>query len=132
MDNTFYCLIVGSRSYSDYSEFKRIVDYLLSNKENIIIVSGGANGADSLAKLYATEKGYEFLEFPADWNTYGKRAGYIRNEQMHEYIAKYAQRGCIAFWDGQSTGTTHNFSLAKKYKNPIRVFNVVNKQFLNL
>lgn len=132
MDNTFYCLIVGSRSYSDYSEFKRIVDYLLSNKENIIIVSGGANGADSLAKLYATEKGYEFLEFPADWNTYGKRAGYIRNEQMHQYISQHTQRGCIAFWDGQSTGTTHNFSLAKTYKNPIRVFNVVNKQFLDL
>lgn len=43
---------------------------------------------------------------------------------MHQYIAHAAYRGVVAFWDGQSKGTMHNFELAKKYRNPIRIVRV--------
>ena len=65
--NKFYLLIAGSRNFEDYRLLKEITDYTLRNRnENIVIVSGGARGADTLAKQYAYEKQYEYLEFKAD------------------------------------------------------------------
>ncbi len=117
----FYCLVVGSRTFEDYELMKNKLDYFLSNHgKKVVIVSGGAKGADSLAKRYAKDKGFEYVEFPADWENLGKTAGYIRNEQMHKYISKAAKRGVVAFWDGESKGTAHNFTLAKRYSNPIK------------
>lgn len=118
---TFFCLVVGSRNFSDYALMETKLDRYLSNFSKIIIVSGGARGADTLAKEYARRKGYGYREFPANWNTYGKSAGYIRNEEMHKYISHARCRGVVAFWDGQSKETAHNFELAKQYNNPIRV-----------
>lgn len=117
----FYCLIVGSRTFNDYELLKRKTDYFLQNYQDIVIVSGGARGADTLAKKYAQEKEYKYIEFTADWNTHGKSAGYIRNEQMHKFLSEHKLRGCIVFWDGNSKGTKHNFALAKKYTTPIKI-----------
>ena len=115
-------LVVGSRSFSDYELLKATLDKLLPHTD-IEVVSGGAKGADSLAERYAKEKGYILKIFPADWNKYGKRAGYIRNAEMHEYISKSDERICIAFWDGESKGTQHNFDLAKRYGNHLEIVN---------
>lgn len=118
---TFYCLIVGSRTFNDYELLRRKTDYFLQNHQDIVIISGGARGADTLAKRYAEEKKYKYIEFPADWNLYGKSAGYIRNEQMHKFLSEHNPRGCIAFWDGESKGTKHNFELVKKYCTPLKI-----------
>ncbi|MBQ6856919.1 MAG: DUF2493 domain-containing protein [Lachnospiraceae bacterium] len=121
---TFYCMIVGSRNFFNYEKLREISDMYLSeimNAADIIIVSGGARGADSLAEQYAKERRSQFLVFKADWENLGRHAGMERNEQMHQFIAQYPYRGIIAFWDGSSRGTAHNFILAKKYKNPIRI-----------
>ena len=50
--------------------------------DTFTIISGNARGADKVGKYLA--KLYELpLEiYPADWNQYGKQAGYIRNTQM--------------------------------------------------
>lgn len=119
----FYLLIAGSRSFNNYELLKERCDFFLQNQKGTIhIVSGGAKGADTLAERYAKERGYELHVFPADWNKYGNRAGYIRNEEMHKFIAKASyKRGVVCFWDGQSKGTAHNFELSKKYNNPLRV-----------
>lgn len=121
---SFFCLVVGSRGFTDYPLLEAKLDHYLVNFPRVIIVSGGARGADSLARQYAKRKGYGYREFPAKWDIYGKSAGYIRNEAMHQYIAHVAYRGVVAFWDGQSKGTMHNFELAKKYRNPIRIVRV--------
>ena len=122
----FYCLVVGSRSFNDYKLLKEKLDYFLQNYKNIHIVSGGAKGADTLAERYAKENGYQMHIFPANWDKYGKSAGYKRNEQMHQFISQYSKRGCICFWDGKSKGTQHNFSLAEKYSNQLRVILIPN------
>ncbi len=121
MDNIFYCLIVGSRSFNDYKCLKFNCDSLLINQQNICVVSGGARGADSFAEQYAKEKGYDLKIFKANWNLFGKQAGFIRNEEMHKYISQFNKRGVIAFWDGQSKGTEQNFQLSKKYNNEIKI-----------
>lgn len=117
----FYCLVVGSRTFRDYGLLAEKLDALLCNQSEVTIVSGGAKGADSLAEEYAEDRGYECVVFPAYWNEYGKVAGYIRNKEMHAFIAQFEKRGCVAFWNGQSKGTRHNFELAKKYNTPLRV-----------
>lgn len=103
-------IIAGGRDFADYAFLKEKADSILKNVKSISIVSGGANGADSLGERYAQENEYELIRMPANWDKYGKRAGYLRNEDM----AKIAD-ACICFWDGKSRGTGHMIQLAKKY-----------------
>lgn len=70
--------IVGSRTFLDYEKFKISIDPHLPYIKQII--SGGANGADSLAARYATENNIPLLVFEADWINNGKSAGMIRNK----------------------------------------------------
>ena len=117
----FFCLVVGSRSFTNYNLFVQKMDMVLSKiDKRIIIVSGGAKGADALAERYAEEKGHKLYVIQADWER-GANAGYERNEEMHRFIAAHPNRGCIAFWDGKSKGTTHSFELAKKIRKPAKV-----------
>ena len=131
----FALLVVGSRTVTDYDFVKEKIDQATApyrNSHEILIVSGGADGADSLAERYARENGLSMKVMKADWGKYGKRAGYIRNEQMHRFIAGYSRRGCLAFWDGKSRGTQHSFSLAEKFSNPIKVIMCANGTGANI
>lgn len=120
----FFCLVVGSRTFDNYPLMEKKLDHLLQNKApKVVIVSGHARGADSCAEKYAKERGYLLKVFPAQWDKYGKSAGYKRNLQMHEFIAKFKDRGCVAFWKDQSKGTAHNFGLAEKFGTNIVIIN---------
>lgn len=46
------------------------------------VISGKAKGADTLAIDWAVVNWLTWDEYPADWEKYGKSAGYIRNQQM--------------------------------------------------
>lgn len=64
------------------------------------VISGGARGADMLGELWAMDHGIPFQVFPADWNKWGKSAGYIRNKEMADNA-----EALIALWDAESRGT---------------------------
>lgn len=108
----FRVIIAGSRDFSDYDLLKTKLDYFLSKKVadgyKIVIVSGAAKGADKLGERYAKERGYYIDSYPADWDRYGKRAGYLRNVEMAN-----AADALIAFWDGVSKGTKHMIDIAE-------------------
>ena len=116
-----YLLVVGSRTFSNYTLLEQKLNMEIGNRKDICIVSGEAKGADLLAKQYAKLKNIGYEGFPAQWNIYGKSAGYKRNEVMHQFIAGHEERKVIAFWDGKSRGTAHNFDLCKKYVNELEV-----------
>ena len=121
---TFALLVVGSRSITDEEFVEKKIDKMISqirDRYNILIVSGGAGGVDSIAEKYARKNGMEMRVMPVDWKRYGRSAGYIRNREMHEYISGFERRGVIAVWDGISRGTAMNFTLAKEFKNEIKV-----------
>lgn len=109
-------IIAGSRDFNDYEKLKEVCDYMLSRQTDVEIVSGVARGADILGEQYAKEKGHSLKQFPAEWDKFGKRAGYLRNEDM----AKYSD-ALIAFWDGKSKGTEHMINLAKKHNLKVKV-----------
>jgi hypothetical protein len=110
-------IIAGSRNFNDYNLLKSSCDNLLTQFNNIEIVSGTARGADKLGEKYAREKGYGIKQFPANWNL-GKSAGYIRNDEMAQYSDML-----IAFWDGTSKGTKHMIDLANKRSIKVEIVN---------
>lgn len=113
----FRVIIAGGRDFSDYSLLTKTMDNVLVNvQDDITVVCGKARGADILGEQYAKEHGYAVQYFPADWNRYGKVAGYIRNTTM----AKNAD-ALVAFWDGQSSGTRHMIQTARSLGLKTRV-----------
>jgi hypothetical protein len=118
--NTFRVIIAGGRNFNDFNKLTEIMDSWLRFKKEthkIIIVSGGAKGADALGEMYANLRGYEITQYKANWDKYGKRAGYLRNEIMACNADALA-----AFWDGQSKGTDHMIKIAAKYNLPTKIF----------
>ena len=89
-------VIAGCRDYTNYEELKEYVDMCLSNireDNEIVIVSGGAKGADSLGERYARENGFKVELHFADWDKYGRGAGPRRNKEMAE-VSDFV----ICFW----------------------------------
>lgn len=112
----FAVIIAGTRTFSDYRLLQERCDYYFSSKKPTSIVCGEARGADSLGKRYAQEHGIKVDSFPADWDTYGRKAGYIRNAQMADNAD-----ALIAFWDGKSRGTANMISLARENGLLVRI-----------
>lgn len=73
-------LVCGGRDFNNRALFNKALQPYAS-KENTII-HGAARGADSLANTWAYDNDCEVIAYPANWDKYGKRAGYIRNVQM--------------------------------------------------
>ena len=108
---TFRVVVCGSRSFTDYATLEKVLDNLLSKKVTthaVVILSGMARGADSLAILYANKKGITMELHPALWDKHGKQAGYIRNQEMIQNAD-----AMVAFWDGKSKGTADTIGRAK-------------------
>lgn len=113
-------IIAGGRDFDNLELMTEKCDYYLSDAVSkgfdIEIVSGTAKGADKLGEEYAKLRDYSIAYFPADWKQYGKRAGYLRNQQMANF-----SDALIAFWDGSSKGTNHMIDIAKNKNMPIRI-----------
>lgn len=115
-------IIAGSRDFNDYRLLEKRMNYYLQNikyKEEIIIISGVANGADKLGERYAKEYGYRVIQFPANWDKYGRGAGHIRNEEMAQNA-----NACVVFIKNRSKGSLNMINNAKKYKLNLRVIEV--------
>lgn len=109
-------IIAGSRGIRDlHSTAKRFATHLDAAIRNsgftitTVISGGAAHGVDRLGKQWAKENRVPVEIYFADWKKHGKAAGVIRNTQM----AKEAE-ALIYLWDGQSPGTRHMISEAKR------------------
>lgn len=116
-------IVAGTRNFQDYNLLKETLISYIKSDENIVIVSGCANGADTLGERFAKENNIRCVTFPALWNIYGKAAGYRRNTQMAMYATHDAEGVLFAFWDGESKGTEHMIDIAKEYGLEMHVVN---------
>ena len=73
-------LVCGSRTWSDMEALRTVLDP--RPDDGVVLIHGGARGADRLAGEYAAGRGWPVEVYPADWNRHGKAAGPIRNKQM--------------------------------------------------
>lgn len=120
--------VIGSRGFSDYELLKEYLD-----KETITqVISGGAQGADSLAIDYAKEKGIPWKIHEANWQDittppvkvkyhpdgtpYNVLAGVNRNTLIVDDCDKL-----ICFWDGLSTGSMDSMKKAKAFNKKIKI-----------
>jgi hypothetical protein len=83
-------IIAGSRSILDCLSpdgQRRIVPKSIDESGFPVaeVVSGTARGVDQLGEEWAAEHSIPVERFPADWDTHGRAAGPIRNEEMAEY-----------------------------------------------
>lgn len=98
-------LVCGGRNYNDPEAVYKALDDIRPS----MIIEGGASGADCYAADWADANNVPLKTFPADWKTYGKSAGPIRNKRM---LDKEMPDVVIAFPGGR--GTANMVKLAKE------------------
>jgi len=84
----------------------------------VILIHGGAPGADTLAGQIGVELGFIIECHPAEWDKYGKAAGPKRNIEMLEREPDLV----LAFHKdlNESRGTAH--TVREAFKRGMRVF----------
>lgn len=82
-------LVTGGRKYTDWVRVQRVLDAYLEEwgRENLILIEGGAEGADRLARKWAQARGVHVATVDALWDWFrGKgnalAAGPARNRAM--------------------------------------------------
>ena len=115
----FRVIIAGSRTFQDYKFLCEKLDKIFAKHRPTAIVCGEARGADTLGRRYAEEHYISVESYPADWVNLGKKAGYIRNEQMADNA-----EALVAFWVNDSAGTKHMIESAEARGLQVRVFKI--------
>lgn len=106
-------LICGSRGWHDANVIRTIlIGHKAAAHGNLVVIHGGADGADKIADRVARRLGIRVVVEEADWDQYGKAAGPIRNQKMlddHNPDVVYAFRA-----HGKSNGTDHMVAISRK------------------
>lgn len=105
-------LITGSRTWDDEQtiRFALTMAEILPPSNNILVSGHCPDGADFICEKVAGELGWQIERHPADWKTFGKRAGFVRNDAM----VKLGANICLAFIRNNSKGATMTKDLAEK------------------
>lgn len=113
-------IVAGGRDFNDYERLSAaiisVADMMVGHSpgKQVAIVSGMARGADDLAVRFARNNTVKLYEMPADWDTYGKSAGYRRNINMSD-----VGDAALVFWDGKSRGTRHMITTMHQLGKPV-------------
>ena len=108
-------LVSGSRGWTD----KEVIAAALPQYGDVLIIHGGARGADKIAGKIAIERGLNQRIFIPEWSKFGKRAGILRNIQM---LKEGMPDEGLVFWDGKSRGAKHMLDLLRKAEIPTQLF----------
>lgn len=108
--------IVGTRTFTNYKFLRKKILKKFYLSDITEIVSGGAEGVDTLAEQFAEEYNIPLKVYKPDWKKYGKKAGAIRNKKIVNRCNKI-----IAFWDGKSVGTKITIDMAIEAKKDLKI-----------
>lgn len=111
-------LICGDRHWPDDAAFS-IGNEIAFLPKDTVIIHGGCKGADLIAAKEAHLLGYATEEHKAEWSTYGRAAGPIRNQAMLDSGVDLV----IAFHPNiqASKGTANMIKIAKEAGVEVRV-----------
>lgn len=110
-------IIAGCRHFTNYDVLQWVMDIELPHVTEV--VSGECRGTDRMGERWAAENNIPVKGFPADWDKFGKSAGYRRNLEMAEYGDKL-----VAFWDCKSRGTKHMIDAANARALIVKVIKI--------
>jgi hypothetical protein len=112
-------LVTGSRDWLDFELVRSELEKLVDPYDPMTVVHGACpTGADAHADLWALQHAFINERHPADWETYGKPAGFVRN---HTMVALGADE-VLAFIRDGSRGATHCADIAEKAGLCVRRF----------
>lgn len=82
-------IVTGGRDYSDKATVSLYIETLFHElsdagtpKSDVLVIAGGATGADTLAVEHCQKFKRRHMVMYADWDLHGKAAGPIRNTAM--------------------------------------------------
>jgi hypothetical protein len=73
-------VVCGSRTWKSYPQLAMRLNKL--KREGLVILSGGARGADRDAELWASARGVAIRVITAEWVKHGRAAGPMRNRLL--------------------------------------------------
>lgn len=112
-------IIAGSRTFNDYDFLAATMDRLTHNMPDVVVVHGGARGADRLGGIWASRRDFRTRLWLPEWDRLGRGAGFARNVQMAEDAD-----ALVAFWDGASKGTGHMITTARGHGLRVQIIEV--------
>lgn len=115
-------IVCGSR-YADPETWKPIIKraflrYIRGN--DTLVIHGDARGIDRTAGDVGRDMAFSVFIYPAQWDTYGKAAGIIRNQEMLDALKSYERHGyeikVLAFHENieKSRGTRDMINRAQR------------------
>lgn len=107
-------VIAGSRDITDKDLVRAAIQ--ACDFEITELIHGGCRGVDAIAHDLWEGIG-PIKVFPADWKTYGRKAGPIRNREMAEY-----GEALLAIWDGKSRGTLNMIETMDAEEKPVNIY----------
>ena len=112
-------LVTGSREWTNYATVLRALSasWRFTQALDVVVVQGGAPGADEMAARAAKYIGLAVETHLANWEELGKKAGPVRNAAMVALGADV----CLAFFKkgAGNRGTTHCSDLAEEAGIPV-------------
>lgn len=124
-------LVCGSRTWPDAAFIRRCLDGIHEELGlDLVLVLGGAEGADKIAEHWAKRNGVYHELYPAKWMqhadgcgcvlgaAYCKTAGFRRNQEMLDSGIDLV----LAFWHDRSRGTYDTITRAQRMQIPYMVF----------
>lgn len=111
-----YIIITGSR---DWMDVKTIIDRLEKEPPATVFIEGGCpTGADWIVRSWCATNHRNHIRVDANWDRYGKAAGFIRNGWMIDMRPRLV----LAFWKDGSPGTKDCMDQARRKKIPVEAF----------
>lgn len=111
-------IIAGTRYLDLYiHQFRKLWTDDMLNLDISEVVCGDAPGVDTLGRIWAESEDILVVKFPADWHTYGKKAGILRNQEMGHYAD-----ALVAFPSkSKSKGTYHMIKFMSALGKPVYI-----------
>lgn len=109
--------VSGSRNFKNYQYIEEVLNWYSPIISEINV--GDAKGVDSLVTRYCNKYNIKCNIFEADWKTYGKAAGPIRNNDIIS-----GTQLLLAFKAKDSIGTVDAIKKAFKMGIQVHVFEV--------
>jgi len=114
---TTMILVTGGRSYEKPQLVYRMLDETAKKYPDMILVHGGASGADAYANDWAIERQMPCFRFPGRWRLHNRAAGPIRNREMLGFMKRTRELmqdrwTVLAFPSKHSVGTRDMMKIA--------------------